>query len=91
MAEEYELIRQFYAEEIRAVAALPESPMTDRLLSAFAAVPREKHVGPGPWLFTSPFGGGIKRWRSPDNNARHLYHNVLVALDEDRVLIFTEN
>ena len=76
-------IRRFYAEQIRALAALPEGPATVRLLDAFAAVPREDHVGPGPWLLRSPLYGLASR-RTPDDDPRHLYHNVLVALDEEQ-------
>ena len=37
--------RRFYADEIRFVANL-DSPA---LVEAFARVPREKFIGPGPW------------------------------------------
>ncbi len=76
-------LKRFYAEEIRAAAALPNTRETDRVLEAFAAVPREKHVGPGPWLLRSPLFGLASR-RTPDSNPEHLYHNVLIALDEER-------
>ncbi|MEL7468785.1 MAG: methyltransferase domain-containing protein [Pseudomonadota bacterium] len=76
-------IHRFYAEEIRAAAALPEGPETERVLNAFASVPRERHVGPGPWLLrSSNFSYGARR--TPDADPAHLYHNVLIALDEDR-------
>jgi hypothetical protein len=42
--------RRFYAEEIRFVANL-DSPA---LVEAFARVPREKFIGPGPWQVGSP-------------------------------------
>jgi len=38
-------IRQFFAEEIRAVANI----RTDALANAFAKIPREDFLGPGPW------------------------------------------
>lgn len=76
-------LRRFYAEEIQAAAALPDGSQTDRVLDAFAAIPREDHVQPGPWLLRSPLSGMPSR-RTPDNDPRHLYHNVLVALDEAR-------
>lgn len=78
-----ETLKRFYAEEIRAVAALPDGRETERLLSAFASVPREDHVGPGPWLLRSPQYGLASR-RTSDSDPRHLYHNVLIALDEER-------
>ena len=76
-------LRRFYAEEVQAAAALSDGPQTDRLLNAFATVPREDHVRPGPWLLRSPLSGMPSR-RTPDGDHRHLYHNVLVALDEER-------
>ena len=78
-----ETLKRFYAEEIRALAALPDGPQTERLLSAFASVPREDHAGPGPWLLRSPQYGLASR-RTSDDDPRHLYHNVLIALDEER-------
>src|SRR6266849_9812229 len=38
-------IRQFFAEEIQAVANI----QTKALVEAFAKVPREHFLGPGPW------------------------------------------
>lgn len=78
-----ETLRRFYAEELRAAAALPNGEQTDRLLAAFASVPREDHAGPGPWLLRSPQYGLASR-RTPDGDPKHLYHNVLIALDEER-------
>ena len=78
-----ETLKRFYAEEIRALAALPDGPQTERLLSAFASVPREDHAGPGPWLLRSP-QYGLESRRTSDGDPRHLYHNVLIALDEER-------
>lgn len=74
-------IRRFFAEEIRSAGALRDGPETDRVIDAFAAVPREDHAGPGPWLLSSPLFGMASR-RTPDANREHLYHNVLIALDE---------
>ncbi len=76
-------LKRFFAEEIRAVGALSDGPMTDRVIDAFASVPREDHVGPGPWLLRSPIFG-FAPWRTPDSDPRHLYHNTLIALDEDK-------
>ncbi|MEM6744996.1 MAG: methyltransferase domain-containing protein [Pseudomonadota bacterium] len=74
-----------FAEQIRAVAPLQDGPWTERLLAAFAAVPREDHAGPGPWLLRAPIKGLPAR-RTPDADPAHLYHNVLIALDEARHL-----
>lgn len=42
--------RLFYADEIRIAARLD----SDALVAAFARVPREKFMGPGPWQIASP-------------------------------------
>ncbi len=74
-------VRRFFAEEIRAAGALKNGHATERVLDAFAAVPREDHSGDGPWLLRSPHFGLASR-RTPDADPMHLYHNVLIALDE---------
>ena len=43
----------FYAKLVTANAGVPQS---DRLVAAFAAVPRERFVGPGPWRVFTPGG-----------------------------------
>ncbi len=76
--ESIEAARQRYAEELRVLAGIRSEP----LVAAFATVPREEFLGPGPWrIFT---GGGYQT--TADANPHHLYHNVLVALDEARWL-----
>jgi len=73
--------RREYAEKIRALAGV----RTEALARAFAAVPREEFVGPGPWqILRLP---EITRYETtPDDDPRHLYENVLVALDASRNL-----
>jgi protein-L-isoaspartate(D-aspartate) O-methyltransferase len=75
--------RRIYADEIRFVANLT-SPA---LVEAFARVPREKFIGPGPWQVGSPelralaaVGLGEANYFDVDD-PRHLYHNVVVVLD----------
>src|SRR5260370_8756613 len=84
-------IRQFFAEEIRAVANI----QTDALVAAFAKVPREHFLGSGPWQIAYPdargssIGGltvGANYRATDDANPRHLYHNVLIAIDPSRQL-----
>ncbi len=84
-------IRQFFAEEIRAVANI----QTDALATAFAKVPREYFLGPGPWQIASPdprgssIGGtpiGTTYRATDDADPRHLYHNILIAIDPSRQL-----
>jgi protein-L-isoaspartate(D-aspartate) O-methyltransferase len=48
------------------------------LFTAFATVPRERFVGPGPWR-TVGYGGF---WTTENADSRHVYHNALIALDE---------
>jgi len=69
-----ESARQFYAEELRSLTQM-SSP---ELFAAFAKVPRERFVGPGPWRIL----GRDENWTTQSDDPRHLYHNVLIALDE---------
>lgn len=71
--------RRHFAEELRVTAHMANK----RLVDAFAAVPREKFAGPGPWRILNLWDG---YWTTPDDDPRWLYHNVLVALDEKRRL-----
>jgi protein-L-isoaspartate(D-aspartate) O-methyltransferase len=71
--------RRHFAEELRVVSHIG----SDRVVEAFAAVPRERFAGPGPWRLLHD-GDGY--WSTPDANPHWLYHNVLIALDEKRRL-----
>src|SRR5271154_2240257 len=74
--------RRFYAEEIQFAADLDSGP----LVEAFARVPRETFLGPGPWQIAClPLVPGGTKYRTIDD-PRHLYHNVLIALDPGRGL-----
>jgi len=78
-------VRQFFAEEIAAVSNI----QTKGLANAFAKVPREHFLGPGPWQIMSPdngMGGGGDYRPTADADPRHVYHNVLLAIDADRKL-----
>jgi protein-L-isoaspartate(D-aspartate) O-methyltransferase len=70
--------RRSYAEELKYVAHI----RSDAVVRAFAKVPREKFVGPGPWRI--PWGE--EHWTTEDDDPKHLYHNVLVAIDPARGL-----
>jgi protein-L-isoaspartate(D-aspartate) O-methyltransferase len=77
--------RAFYAEEIRVVANLRSPSLVD----ALAHVPREDFLGPGPWDLATADPrrpGSVVYTRTPDANPRHVYHNVLVAIDRAREL-----
>jgi protein-L-isoaspartate(D-aspartate) O-methyltransferase len=80
MIRDLNLARQFYAEELRAVSDL----QSEALVRAFAKVPREHFLGPGPWQVRSP---GIEGYyATKDADPRRLYHNILVAIDATRDL-----
>jgi len=70
--------RRSYAEELKYVAHIK----SDALVRAFAKVPWEKFLGPGPWRI--PWGQ--EHWTTEDDNPKHIYHNVLVAIDPVRHL-----
>jgi protein-L-isoaspartate(D-aspartate) O-methyltransferase len=76
--------RRFYAEEIR----FSGNVHSTAVIEAFARVPREKFLGPGPWEIASPeirglsAAGGMQTSYTPIDDPRHLYHNVLVVLDK---------
>ena len=71
--------RRAYAEQIAAVARVE----TPGLQEAFAAVPREAFLPPGPWLVVAE---GQQPRQTPDADARHVHENVSVAIDPARQL-----
>lgn len=77
---ELDLARHYYAEELRAAANL----QSEALVRAFAKVPREHFLGPGPWRVFSP--GSETDWTTKDADPKHLYHNLLVVIDSERGL-----
>lgn len=77
---ELRIIRAAYARQIMAAANV-DNP---RVAQAFAAIPREDFVGPGPWLM-------LRWWQrdymaTPDADPVYLYTNDLVALMPERRL-----
>lgn len=72
-------VRRWFAEELRSVCHVED----ERVVEAFATVPRETFAGPGPWRIFH-FADGY--WTTADADPRRLYHNILVALDESRGL-----
>jgi protein-L-isoaspartate(D-aspartate) O-methyltransferase len=72
-------LRAWYAEELRFAGPVE----SEAVVRAFARVPRECFLGPGPWrIHDDAWRGGYRT--TPDADPRHVYHNVLVALDETR-------
>jgi protein-L-isoaspartate(D-aspartate) O-methyltransferase len=79
MADPITEARHWYAEELRFAAKVSSRA----LIEAFATVPRERFVGPGPWRVKSPMRIH-DYWTTDDADPRHVYHDVLIALDEAR-------
>jgi protein-L-isoaspartate(D-aspartate) O-methyltransferase len=80
-----DLRRRFFAEELEAVCKLRSSSV----VNAFAAVPREAFLPPGPWIVLAEgdFGAGPAKTRlTPDADPARLYHNIAVAIDAGRQL-----
>lgn len=76
-------VRQFYAEEVGLAAPLGSKAVVE----AFRRVPREEFLGPGPWQIAIPDTAMGSSYRlTEDAEARHVYHNVSVALDPKRQL-----
>ena len=73
-------IARHFARGLVAAAGLAPGEATDRIADAFAAVPRERHAGAGPWELIPERGSG-GAWTTPDDDPAWLYHDVLVALD----------
>ncbi|HEX2889906.1 protein-L-isoaspartate O-methyltransferase family protein [Vineibacter terrae] len=75
-------LRQWFAEGLRLATPIRRNLA---IVDAFAAVPRERFLGPGPWQIMSdkhpddPF-------TTPDDQPHWLYHDVLVAIDPARRL-----
>jgi len=78
-----EACREFYAREVKFSANLT----TPGLVEAFAKVPREKFLGPGPWQIGSAEARAMSAAGMAQlsyvtvEDARDLYHNVVVSLD----------
>jgi len=73
-------LREYYAEELRAVANI----QSEAVVKAFAKVPREHFLGPGPWQISNPKHDSYRT--TPEADPRHLYHNILIAIDATRYL-----
>ncbi len=76
-AEKLASVRRTYARQILASIGVEDA----RVEAAFAEVPREHFLGPGPWPI-SRFGMGYVY--SPDNDPVHLYTDDLVGIAPER-------
>jgi protein-L-isoaspartate(D-aspartate) O-methyltransferase len=73
MIDPVEAARRVYAERLRITTHMRSSALFD----AFATVPRERFVGPGPWRILED----DKFWTTGDADPRLVYQNTLIALD----------
>ncbi|TNM65543.1 protein-L-isoaspartate O-methyltransferase family protein [Aliirhizobium smilacinae] len=71
--------RRNYALQLLAKAGIDSN---ERLLAAFARVPREDYVGPPPWIFNDVFSAEYHQVASTDPVV--LYQDVLVGLDTEK-------
>lgn len=79
--ESLEQARERFAKEIQARGHI----RSGALIEGLAKVARERFMGPGPWkILKAPALQGYQL--TPDDDPRHLYDNVLVAIDEQRKL-----
>src|SRR6516162_6656791 len=75
-------VRREFAHRIQADIGLRSSA----LVNALSTVPREDFVGPGPWKILRPAQMNAGYQMTPDEDPRHIYDTVLVALDASRGL-----
>jgi protein-L-isoaspartate(D-aspartate) O-methyltransferase len=68
--------RRLYAETVLRAARVDHP----RIAQAFATIPREDFLPPGPWTLIS---GGVAT-TTPDADPAHVYDDVLVALDREK-------
>jgi protein-L-isoaspartate(D-aspartate) O-methyltransferase len=72
--------RIWFAEDLRVCSRLRSSVLVD----AFATVPRERFVGPGPWLVRGLLDPAA--FRTDGADPALVYHNVSIAIDPAREL-----
>ena len=79
MSTDLTAVRRRFAEAIGVRAGLPA-----QLVEAFAAVPRERFLDPGPWRIWGE--GEFRPGETPDGDPAHVYANVSIAIDASRQL-----
>jgi protein-L-isoaspartate(D-aspartate) O-methyltransferase len=78
--------RRRYAQLVSERGSVGSSrPFSERLFTALAEVPRERHLGPGPWKI-SRLPDPWTKIETPDDDAEHLYDDVLVSIVPERGL-----
>ena len=73
-----ESVRRYYAEELCRLNHI-SSPT---ILAAFATVPRERFVGPGPWIIQTHG----ESWTTEEDDPRIVYRDALIVLDQAKHL-----
>jgi protein-L-isoaspartate(D-aspartate) O-methyltransferase len=74
--------RRFFAEEIQIVANI----RTPAIVDAFATVPREAFLPPGPWTIRGDSDLQSGPRQTPGADPRFVSHNVAVAIEPERML-----
>jgi protein-L-isoaspartate(D-aspartate) O-methyltransferase len=77
-----DIARARYADAIAATSKLRSTALRD----AFARVPREAFLGPGPWSLARIERDRTYYERTPDADPTHVYQDVPIAIDEVRQL-----
>jgi protein-L-isoaspartate(D-aspartate) O-methyltransferase len=72
--------RRWFAEDLRVSCHLTSPAIVD----AFATVPRERFLGPGPWTMRGLSEGGA--YSPAGDDPVLVYHNVAIAIDPSRDL-----
>ncbi len=75
-------LRRVYAEGLRQSANL----QLERVVEAFASVPRELFLGEGPWQLVQPLNPAALYRMTPDAALEHIYQDVVVVIDAARQL-----
>jgi protein-L-isoaspartate(D-aspartate) O-methyltransferase len=73
-----ESVRRYYAEDLCRLNRI-SSPA---ILAAFSTVPRERFVGPGPWIIQSQG----ESWTTEGGDPRDVYRDALIVLDQAKHL-----
>lgn len=74
--------RRFFAEEVQVTSNLK----TPSLIDALGTVPRERFLPAGPWAIRGEMDFQSPMRFTPDENPKHIYHNIAVAIDLPRML-----
>jgi protein-L-isoaspartate(D-aspartate) O-methyltransferase len=80
--EELEIVRRAYAKQVMAAAGVEDA----RVEAAFAAVRREKFLGPGPWPILRQRGPTHRYVATPSADPVYLYSNDVIGILPERHL-----